>query len=258
MPACTLLTFTPRPSSLPRPPAQLHSHDILVMNMVGSPRHVPKAIAVGVDLICAQGTEAGGHTGEVATMALIPQCVDICRGHTAPLRGGPVRVVAAGGIFDGRGLAAALALGADAVWVGTRFVAAEEAGASGRHQRLICEAGADDTVRTLIYSGRPMRIHKTQYVLGWQEAARAEERDAILKSGRRVYKTDLARHKEAGTPLSFAATYPVIFGQACGGIRRVQPAAEIVRSMVTDAADIMSVNATRFVRPPPGPAAAKL
>lgn len=203
------------------------------MNMVGSAKHVPKALAVGVDMICAQGTEAGGHTGDVATMTLVPQCVDICRRHTAPLHGGPVHVVAAGGIFDGRGLAAALALGAEAAWIGTRFVASEEAGTSDRSKRLVCESKADDTIRTLIYSGRPMRIHKTPYVLDWER--RAEERDAILRSGRRVYKTDLARHKEAGSPLSFAETYPVIFGQACGGIDAVRPAAEIVRSMVEEA-----------------------
>lgn len=94
--------------------------------MVGSPKHVHKAVAVGVDAVCAQGTEAGGHTGDVATMPLIPQCVDICRGCLSPLTGDAVAVVGAGGIFDGRGLAAVLALGAQAAWVGTRFVAAAE------------------------------------------------------------------------------------------------------------------------------------
>lgn len=86
---------------------------------------------MGVDVICAQGTEAGGHTGDVATMPLIPQCVDLCRGHVSPLHGTPVAVVGAGGIYDGRGMAAAMMLGAQAVWVGTRFVATEEASAGG-------------------------------------------------------------------------------------------------------------------------------
>jgi NAD(P)H-dependent flavin oxidoreductase YrpB (nitropropane dioxygenase family) len=106
---------------------KLHANGILVMNMVGSPKHVTKALAVGVDAICAQGTEAGGHTGDVASMPLIPQCVDLCKNAKSPLHGGSVAVVGAGGIYDGRGLAAALALGAQAVWVGTRFVATEEA-----------------------------------------------------------------------------------------------------------------------------------
>ena len=102
---------------------KLHAAGIPVMNMIGAPKHVPKALAVGCDIICAQGGEGGGHTGEVATSILIPKVVDICKGKASPLTGRPVAVVAAGGIYDGRGLAMALSLGADAVWVGTRFVA---------------------------------------------------------------------------------------------------------------------------------------
>lgn len=109
---------------------KLHAHGILVMNMVGAPKHVQKALDAGVDIICAQGGEGGGHTGDVATSILIPKVVDLCKDKKSPLTGQPVPVIAAGGIFDGRGLAMALALGAEAVWVGTRFVASEEAGAS--------------------------------------------------------------------------------------------------------------------------------
>ncbi len=79
--------------------------------------------------------------------------MDLCRGATSPLTGGPVYVVAAGGIFDGRGLAAALCWGAQAVWVGTRFVCAKEAGAPARHQQAIINADYHDTVRTLIFTG---------------------------------------------------------------------------------------------------------
>merc|ERR1719356_1700229 len=105
---------------------KLHDAKIPVMNMVGHPSHVQKALEAGVDLICAQGGEGGGHTGEVATSILIPTVVDLVRGKMSPLTGKQVSVVAAGGIFDGRGLAMALSLGADAVWVGTRFVASKE------------------------------------------------------------------------------------------------------------------------------------
>jgi NAD(P)H-dependent flavin oxidoreductase YrpB (nitropropane dioxygenase family) len=104
---------------------KLHAGGVMVGNMVGHPQHVSKALAAGVDLIIAQGTEGGGHTGEVATLVLIPQAVDLCRGRTSPLNDAPVQVVAAGGIVDGRGVAAALALGATGVWVGTRFICAE-------------------------------------------------------------------------------------------------------------------------------------
>lgn len=76
-------------------------------------------------------------------------------------------VVAAGGIADGRGLASALSYGAAGVWVGTRFVASEEAGASPKHKELVVSAGYDDTIRTLIYSGRPMSVRKTPYVASW-------------------------------------------------------------------------------------------
>lgn len=88
-----------------------------------------KACKVGADLICAQGGEAGGHTGEIPTSVLIPACADVCRQYRSPLTGKPVQLVAAGGIFDGRGLAASLMMGANAVWVGTRFVTALESAA---------------------------------------------------------------------------------------------------------------------------------
>src|SRR5205823_7144952 len=95
-----------------------HANNVLVANMCGKVRHATAAVEAGCDLVVAQGTEAGGHTGTVATMPLVPQVVDAV--------GDRVPVVAAGGIFDGRGLAAALALGADGVWLGTRFIATPE------------------------------------------------------------------------------------------------------------------------------------
>merc|ERR1719231_1399236 len=139
------------------------------MNMIGSPNHVKKALDAGVDIICAQGGEGGGHTGEVATSILIPMCVDECRGRISPLTGKQVPVVAAGGIYDGRGLAMSLALGADAVWVGTRFVASVEGGAPKKHKEDVVKASVHDTHRSLIFTGRPLRIIKNEYSLGWEE-----------------------------------------------------------------------------------------
>lgn len=120
-----------------------------------------------MDIICAQGGEGGGHTGDTPFSILIPAVVDLCKGAKSPLTGEPIMVVAAGGISDGRGLAVALSYGAAGVWVGTRFVASEEAGAPPKHKELVVSAGYDDTVRTLIYSGRPMSVRKTPYVASW-------------------------------------------------------------------------------------------
>lgn len=85
--------------------------------MVGHPKHVPKALASGVDLICAQAGEGGGHTGDIPASILIPACVDAVKGHKSPLTGQPVYVVGAGAVYDARGLAANLMWGAVGVWV---------------------------------------------------------------------------------------------------------------------------------------------
>ena len=136
-------------------------------NMLNFDSHSPRALGSGVDLICAQGGEGGGHTGDTPFSILIPACVDLCKNARSPLTGQPVIVVAAGGIADGRGLAVSLAYGAAGVWVGTRFVAFEEAGAPPVHKELIVTAGYDDTVRTLIYTGRPLSVRGTPYVASW-------------------------------------------------------------------------------------------
>merc|ERR1712232_569559 len=153
---------------------KLHAAKIPVMNMIGAVKHVDKALEAGVDIICAQGGEGGGHTGDVPTSILLPKVVDVCRGKVSPLTGDPVMVVGAGGIFDGRGLAACLAMGCSGVWVGTRFIASEEAGAGPMHKRRVLSADYSDTIRTLIYSGRPMRIFKTPYVMDFEENRQQE------------------------------------------------------------------------------------
>lgn len=163
--------------------------------MVGHPKHVAKALAVGVDIICAQGGEGGGHTGDVPFSILIPACVDACRGKVSPLTGKPIAVVAAGGISDGRGLAASLMYGADAVWVGTRFVASVEAGAPKKHKEMVTTAGFGDARRTLIYSGRPMRVRYTDYVKDWEEN-RQEEIKQLTSQGIIPHDDDMAKHPE--------------------------------------------------------------
>lgn len=131
---------------------RLHSHGILYMNMIGHPKHVKKSLEAGADFICAQGGEGGGHTGAVPTTLLIPTVAKLCQGHKSPLTGQPVQVVAAGGLYNGATVAAALMLGASAVWVGTRFILSDEAGAPMAHQEAVRTAGFDDTIRTIIYT----------------------------------------------------------------------------------------------------------
>jgi NAD(P)H-dependent flavin oxidoreductase YrpB (nitropropane dioxygenase family) len=160
---------------------RLHEKGVLYMNMVGHPKHVRKACDIGADIICAQGGEAGGHTGDIPFSVLVPACADICRNYTSPLTGRPVSLVAAGGVGDGRGLAAALMLGAQAVWVGTRFVAARESGASEHTKQVLVGAGFDDVIRSVVWTGRPLRAHRTGYVADWETNRQAEIRELTDK-----------------------------------------------------------------------------
>jgi NAD(P)H-dependent flavin oxidoreductase YrpB (nitropropane dioxygenase family) len=219
---------------------KLHAAGIPVMNMVGAPKHVKKALAVGVDLICAQGGEGGGHTGDVASSILIPAVVDICKGKTSSLTGQPIYVVAAGGIFDGRGLAAALAWGAQAAWVGTRFVCAKEAGAPPRHQQAIIGAGFHDTVRTTIFTGRPMRVIKNEYINNW-EAERQKEMKDLQAKGIIPYTKDVEERQAKGGEITpeevkmMMENRPLLMGQCAGAIKDIKPAAQIINEMITDA-----------------------
>ena len=108
------------------------------MNMIGSPKHVSGCIKAGVDIVCAQGTEAGAHTGDVSTLVLTPQVADVCK------KAGVV-CVAAGGIYDGRGVAASLVLGAHGVWVGTRFLATPEANVTPYYKQQMLESTSNES-----------------------------------------------------------------------------------------------------------------
>ncbi|KAM7220962.1 Nitronate monooxygenase domain containing protein [Rhypophila decipiens] len=169
---------------------KLHKHGIVYMNMIGHPKHVKKCLDLGVDIICAQGGEGGGHTGDVPTTVLIPAVAEAVKGHKSPLTGGPVLVVAAGGIHNGQLLAASLMMGASAVWVGTRFVLSEEAGASKAHKEAVRTAGFTDTIRTLIFTGRPLRVRKNAYIENWETERAAEIRE-LTSQGKLPYEHDL-------------------------------------------------------------------
>ncbi|ESK88295.1 2-nitropropane dioxygenase [Moniliophthora roreri MCA 2997] len=209
---------------------KLHEANIIVMNMIGHPRHVKKALDQGVDIICAQGGEGGGHTGDTPFSILIPAVVDLCKDKKSPLTGEPVIVVAAGGIADGRGLAAALSYGAAGVWVGTRFVASVEAGAPKKHKEMVVSASFDDTIRTTIYTGRPMHVRKTPYVLDW-ETKRLAEKEELLTKGLIPHTVELEKHPEKSI-----AGLSWLMGRVAGAVNDIKPAKEIVDEIVTGAA----------------------
>lgn len=239
---------------------EMHKAKIPVMNMVGSVKHVKYALEVGCDIICAQGTEGGGHTGEIASSVLIPKVVDVCKAAKSPLTGGPVLVLAAGGIFDGRGLAAALNWGADGVWVGTRFVCAKEAGAPPRHQQAIIKAGYHDTVRTLVFTGRPLRILKNDYVMDWETNRQAEMKE-LLSKGTLPYQVDIDKRQQEGGEVTaddmrkMMESRPLLMGQAAAAIDDIKPAATIINEMVNEAIQILRSNVALIK---PVPARAKL
>jgi len=212
---------------------KLHKAGIPIMNMVGHPNHVPKALAAGVDLICAQAGEGGGHTGDTPASILIPACVDACKGHKSPLTGQPIYVVGAGAVYDGRGLAANLMWGAQGVWVGTRFVASTEASAPKAHKDAILSAGYEDAVRTLIYTGRPLRVRRTPYVEDW-ETNRQTEILELTSQGIVPHDRELQKHPE----MSLEGR-SWLLGQVSALIHDVLPAQQIIDNMVNEAAECL-------------------
>jgi len=230
---------------------KIHSAGILYMNMVGHVKHVKKALAAGADMICAQGGEGGGHTGDTPFSVLIPSVVDACKGKISPVTGKPVVVVAAGGIFDGRGLAMALAAGASGVWVGTRFVACSDSSASPYHQKLICKAGYNDTRRTIIYTGRPMRVYRTPFVDSWEENRQVEIKKYTSKG---IIPVPYGMEGEGVDPLpedasqmDWIARRPWLMGACSGAIDKVLTAQEIVDQMVTQAVEQLSSTSAMLV-----------
>ena len=220
--------------------------------MVGHPNHVPKAIAAGVDIICAQAGEGGGHTGDTPATILIPACVDLCKGHKSPLTGQPIYVVGAGAVYDGRSLAANLMWGAQGVWVGTRFVASTEASAPKAHKDAILSAGYEDAIRTVIYTGRPLRVRRTPYVedwsvntlvgridtfidhLGCREINRQTEIKELTSQGVVPHDRELEKHPEKSLE-----GRSWLLGRVSALIHDVLPAQQIVDNMVNEAAEVL-------------------
>jgi NAD(P)H-dependent flavin oxidoreductase YrpB (nitropropane dioxygenase family) len=216
---------------------KLHKANILVMNMVGHPKHVHKACAAGVDIICAQGGEAGGHTGDIPSMVLLPACADICSKYTSPLTKKPVTLVAAGGINDGRSVAAALMLGAEGCWVGTRFIPSVESKAPEVFKKQVIAAGYDDWVKLTVWSGRPLRALRNPYLTDWEQNRAAEIKD-LTSRGIVPLVHELDKLHESGKLTDEieegAAMRPA--GIVAGSVNKPgQTAAEIVTDMVEGA-----------------------
>ena len=210
---------------------RVHSTGAKVIQQVHTVTQAREAAARGVDVVIAQGSEAGGQgmAAGVGAMALVPQVVDAVS---------PIPVLAAGGVADGRGLAAALALGAAGANVGTRFLASEEAGADPEWKQLILDSESEDAVRFEAWglimppsSGYDVvpRVIRTDFVAEWEGRAEEAGRQAERLRGEIMAAVEQRRPHEL-TPFT---------GQTAGLIRDVRPAAEIVRAMVADAEDAL-------------------
>jgi enoyl-[acyl-carrier protein] reductase II len=217
---------------VPREVVELcHASGLIVVNMCGKVRHAVEAVEAGCDVVVAQGTEAGGHTGRIATMALVPQVVDAV--------GDRVPVVAAGGIVDGRGLAAALALGADGVWIGTRFIATPEARGVPGYKDALVRSHDDDTVVTRAYTGKTCRVLANQYTQPYENGEVEAERfpAQILRS-----MQEGANHLGGDEGTEGVDPDREFFpaGQGVGSIDGLVPAADLVHQIVDEAEAVLS------------------
>ena len=208
----------------------LHQKNILVGSMCGKVKHAVAAVASGCDFVVAQGTEAGGHTGLVATIALVPQVVDAV--------GDKVPVVAAGGLFDGRGLAASLALGADGVWIGTRFIATPEARAVNGYKDMLVATSEDGTTISRAYTGKTCRVVANDWTRHYDKNPAdlqpfPQQAVASMQAG--VNHLGFPSGTEVDASREF---YPA--GQGVGSINDLVPAGELVCRIVAEASAVLA------------------
>ncbi|HKB36582.1 MAG TPA: nitronate monooxygenase, partial [Gemmataceae bacterium] len=211
---------------------------------VGSVADARRADAAGVDVIIAQGVEAGGHvTGEVSTLALVPRVVDAVA---------PRPVAAAGGIADARGVVAALALGAQAAVLGTRFLASTESRAHPHYKQKVLEASEQDTVRTTLFGhgwpDAPHRTLRTAFVRQWlgQEARGQESRPdepvvgQTVIGGQPIPVLRFMGFPPNGDASGDIESMDLLAGQGVGLVRAVKPAGQIVHELVEVAKQIIA------------------
>ena len=195
-----------------------------VLGISGNTRNAGRIAQSGADLVVAQGHEGGGHTGRVGSMALWPQAIDAAA---------PTPVLAAGGIGDGRGVAAALAIGCVGVWVGTRFLVSNEGGALAIQKEAIIRATDEDTRRTYWYTGKTSRATYNRFHDLWETSGL----DPLPFPTQVVMASGMVEMFRKADRDEYVAPFA---GQVAGLIQEIKPAAEILTDMVTQAADILS------------------
>jgi NAD(P)H-dependent flavin oxidoreductase YrpB (nitropropane dioxygenase family) len=203
---------------------QAHDHGVQVAALAGKAEHARSHVGNGVDIVIAQGYEAGGHTGEIASMVLLPEVVDEV--------GPDVPVLAAGGIGSGRQVAAALALGASGVWMGSYWLTTTEYlethGSATTMQQAMVQATSSDTVRTRIFSGKPARLLKTKWTDAWAAPDAPEPLPMPLQN---LLVGEAHRRINAADDPSVIAM-PV--GQIVGRMNAVQPVADVMQTLVRE------------------------
>ena len=209
--------------------ATAHDAGALVLCQIRTVDAAERAARAGVDVVTAQGTEAGGHTGRMSTMPLVPAVVDAVA---------PLPVVAAGGIADGRGIAAAVMLGAEGVWIGTRFLGTHECGVSDAYKARVIEASGNDTVLTDIFdiaAGIPWPDDVSGRALRNRFAKRWENREDEL----RIWATE---HRDEYRSLggdSETTEKAVWAGEAASFVRGIESAGEVVRQLAAEAVEVL-------------------
>ena len=211
-------------NALGPPPADVvelaHEHGVKVAGLASNARHARKQVEVGVDIIVAQGTEAGGHTGDVSTMVLIPEVVDAV--------GEDTMVLAAGGIGRGRQMAAALALGAEGVWTGSIWLTVEEADTPEGALPKLLKATSRDTVRSRAWTGKPARFLKT----AWTEAWESEKSPGYLPMPMQFMLISDALRRIGRSGDGELVTFPV--GQIVGSMNQVKPSSKVILDIIEE------------------------
>ena len=216
----------------PPPPdviSRAHDRGMLVAALAGKAAHARDHVASGVDIVVAQGYEAGGHTGEIASMVLIPEVVDAV--------GADVPVLAAGGIGCGRQIAAALALGAVGAWMGSAWLTTREYAITSAAPALrdaLLAATSSDTVRSRIYSGKPARLLRNRWTQAWAEPGAPEPLPMPLQN--LLVSEAHQRLMRSGQP----DVVPMPVGQIVGRMNEVRSVAEVMAALVTETAETLA------------------